>query len=288
MRSSYHPILLFVAALAASCGPSADERAAAHAAALSNAEEEALSLLEAQQDSIADVLAEQPPLTANERYQLRQFLNAEQVAAARRLGVDPPADTADVRRLVREGQLVELEDSTRYWVVRELTHSFPYVTEDAHAMLTELGQRFHARLDSLGLPPFRFEITSALRTGALQEDLRGGNPNASRSTSSHEFGTTVDIAYRDFAPPADAGADLPLDVPDSLDIGREDLERLERDVRAEAAGRLVEVASEHASNLKGILGNILKDMQEEGASLPLHERGQAVFHVTVGDELSEG
>jgi hypothetical protein len=266
----------------AACGPDSQERQAAEAerqAALDSAESLALEQVAARIDSVDAILGEQPPLTSNDRYQLRQHLNPKQVATARRLGVDPPADTAEVERLLGEAALVELEDSTRYWTVRELTHSFPYVTDDAHAMLTELGRRFQVRLDSLGLPPYRFEITSALRTAELQEDLRGGNPNAARSTSSHEFGTTVDIAYRAFSPPVQpAGTPFPATADLEPDARRELADRLAR----QEADRLAELAAQRASNLKAILGGVLKRMQDEGTSLPLYERGQAIFHITVG------
>ena len=272
----------------AACGPDEQARQEAEAerqAALDSAETLALESVAARIDSVDAILGEQPPLTSNDRYQLRQHLNPKQVATARRLGVDPPADTAEVKQLLEEAALVELEDSTRYWTVRKLTHSFPYVTDDAHAMLTELGRRFQTRLDSLGLPPYRFEITSALRTAELQEDLRGGNPNAARSTSSHEFGTTVDIAYRDFSPPVQpAGTPFPATVDLTPDARRELADRLAR----QELDRLEELAAQRASNLKAILGGVLKEMQEEGANLPLYERSQAIFHITVAEEMDDG
>lgn len=269
------------------CGPDAGEREAARRAALDAAEARALDQVQARLDSVDAILEQQPPLSSDERYQLRQYLNAKQVEAARRLGVDPPRDTAEVRALLRDAALVALEDSTRYWTVRKLTHSFPYVTDDAHGMLEELGRRFQDRLDSLGLPPYRFEITSALRTAELQQALRGGNPNASRTTSSHEFGTTVDIAYRAFSPPVQPEG-VPVAFPDSLDLEPAAREELMEQLAQEEAERLEELASERASNLKGVLGHVLEAMQEEGANLPLHERSQAVFHVTVGDTFPAG
>lgn len=281
------PATLLALALVA-CGPDAREQQAAEAdrqAALDSAETLALERVAARIDSVDAILGEQPPLTSNDRYQLRQHLNPKQVATARRLGVEPPADTAEVKRLLEEAALVELEDSTRYWTVRKLTHSFPYVTDDAHGMLTELGRRFHARLDSLGLPPYRFEITSALRTAELQADLRGGNPNAARSTSSHEFGTTVDIAYRAFSPPVQPeGIPFPATTDLDPEARRELADRLAR----QEMDRLEELAAARASNLKGILGGVLKGMQEEGANLPLYERSQAIFHVTVAEETGDG
>jgi hypothetical protein len=97
--------------------------------------------------------------------------------------------------------LIALPDSSEWWVLRELDRSLPYVTPHTREILEELGRRFHARLHEHGLPLFRFDITSVLRTEEQQEALRRRNRNASCITSSHEFGTTFDIAYLNFAAP---------------------------------------------------------------------------------------
>src|SRR5690606_38994327 len=101
----------------------------------------------------------------------------------------------------RDGRLVELEDSTELWAVRELDHSEALVTPDARALLTRIAERFQQRLAEMGLPRYRVEVTSVLRTAATQADLRQTNPNAAAGTSTHEFGTTLDIAYSSFAAP---------------------------------------------------------------------------------------
>ncbi|HEU0301708.1 MAG TPA: DUF5715 family protein, partial [Longimicrobium sp.] len=109
-------------------------------------------------------------LTAREVGNLRLDRNATQVATARSLGVRVSGE-AEIQRLAREGRLVELADSTEHWILRDMDHSTPYVTPDARAMLLELGRRFHARLDRLGLPRYRMKVTSALRTDETQADL---------------------------------------------------------------------------------------------------------------------
>ncbi|MBW3535183.1 MAG: hypothetical protein KY453_08205 [Gemmatimonadetes bacterium] len=85
------------------------------------------------------------------------------------------------------------------WVVRGLDHSRPVVTPDPLALLEEIAERFHASLDSLGVPPVRLEVTSALRTVESQADLRRSNSNAAGGQSTHEYGTTLDLAYSGFA-----------------------------------------------------------------------------------------
>lgn len=263
-------------ALAAACSPGPDPDARAEA--LEEAEELAVAIVEERAEHADDLLDELPKLSDRIRRQLRTHLNRVQVATARRLGVRPVRDSAQVAALVEAGRLVPLGDTTDYWIVRPLTHSVPYVTPATRAMLVEVGQRFHARLDSLGLPRFRFEISSALRTRAMQASLRRGNSNASRSTSSHEFGTTVDVAYLSFAAPASLHHATLL--PDSVPVASDTL-------RSHAMTRLDTIGVRHAPHIEGELGAVLQAMQRDGSVLTLRERGQPVFHITVARPVAD-
>jgi hypothetical protein len=197
-------------------------------------------------------------LGAREVGNLRLDKNATQVAVARRLGT-PAAGESEIRRLVREGRLVALGDSTEWWVLRDMDHSTPYVTPDARAMLMELGRRFHARLDSAGLPRYRMKVTSALRTADTQEDLRKINSYASMTTSAHQFGTTVDVSHERFAVPADTG-----DV----------FWALESDT-------LEEIGKEHSKAMQALLGRAIVSMRAEGILFVMMENKQPVYHFTL-------
>ena len=216
-----------------------------------------------------------PGLIASIRRDMRRHLNDAHVAAARRSGVGPVRDSAHVAALVRSGDLVQLPDSTRWWVLRDLSMSMPYVTPDTRAALEEIGRRFHTRLDEHGLPPFRLDVTSVLRTGKQQAALRRRNANAAETTSSHQFGTTLDIAYLSFAAPQS------LDHPSLTPApGRQ----LPRPLRRELTTRLDSLATRHAPHLEGELGAVLQELQRDGAVLPLRERSQPVFHITVAQD----
>lgn len=194
------------------------------------------------------------PLGAREVAGLRQDVNAEQVATARRLGIRPGGEAA-IQALEREGRLVALGDSTEYWVLRDMDHSVPFVTPDTRAMLVELGRRFHARLDRLGLPRYRMKVTSALRTDETQADLRKTNSYASRTTSAHEFGTTVDVSHERFAVPA---------------------------ARVEGETEMLEaVGKEHAKVLQAELGRAIAGLRDEHALHVMMENMQPVYHMTV-------
>jgi hypothetical protein len=250
-----------------------------------------------------------PGLILSVRRTLRRHLNDEHIARARALGVAAVADTAAIHRLVDAGQLVLLPDSTRHWIVRELDQSLPYVTPDKLTALQELGDRFHERLTSAGLPPFRFEISSALRTSELHRLLRARNANASQKESSHEFGTTVDIAYNEFsAPTADAwaswrrsasrasgnGAASGDSVSSGIGAASADSaasantadDRLRARLDAIAIAHLDSLGNTYSDHLKGELGAVLDVMQEEGRLWPLYERSQPVFHTTLAGRSS--
>lgn len=233
--------------------------------------EEELAQVESRLDSL-------PGLILSVRRTLRRYLNDDHVARARGLGVPAPADTAAIERLAAAGELVRLQDSTRHWVVRDLDQSLPYVTPEKERALEQLGDRFHARLREAGLPPFRFEISSALRTAQLQQVLRARNPNASQTQSSHEFGTTVDIAYNEFSPPSMAEWAPWRDAVTGAD---EASARLRRQLDAIAEVRLDSLGNTYSDHLKGELGAVLRTMQEEGRLWPLYERSQPVFHTTL-------
>jgi hypothetical protein len=138
-------------------------------------------------------------------------------------------------------------------------------------MLVEVGRRFHAELDSLGLPPYRMEITSVLRTPETQADLRQSNPNASQVVSAHEFGTTLDIARARFSAPA------PSEIQRVISVAPSTIP----EVQETAAAALDSVADRHSSALQAALGRVLIRMREEGMLLVMMERQQAVYHTTV-------
>lgn len=226
-------------------------------------------------DSARDAFREVRGLTRDERADLRRDGNAKQVAVAQSLGVRAKGDE-QVARLASSGTLVQLEDSTEHWVLRDLTHSVPFVTPDTKAMLEEIGRRFHERLDSLGLPRYRMEVTSVLRTPESQADLRSSNANAAKSVSAHEFGTTLDVAHIRFSAPAPTA--LAAEVPSAPERTAE--------LRAEEAAVLDEIAEENAAALQAELGRVLREMREERKLRVMMERSQAVYHMTVARRLA--
>jgi hypothetical protein len=163
-------------------------------------------------------------------------------------------------------------DSTSTYVVRELDHSLPYATPGAEALLRDLGLRFQQVLrEEYGLPPFRLVVSSVLRTPETQADLRRTNPNAARSTSTHEYGVSIDVTYEAYA--------APLAPTTALDLG--DAQSLEPHLRAVEARLFERAAAQKSREFTAILGRILAEMQDEGAVMVTFEERQPVFHLTV-------
>lgn len=244
-------------------GRAADERIAQPAPLTAADSAAARARIEAAADSLRAAFGQASVLTPREVAELRFDVNATQIATARRLG-RRVSNEAEMERLRRSGRLVALEDSTEHWIVRRMEHASPYVTPDAAAMLVELGRRFHARLDSAGLPRYRMRITSALRTDADQAALRRVNANASQIVSAHEFGTTVDVSHERFAVPA-----RPLAAGGAQPLPELEVEMLE------------EVGQEHSRVLQAELGRAIWEMRQEGGLHVMMEDAQPVYHMTV-------
>jgi hypothetical protein len=216
------------------------------------------------------ILSPLPVMTPGEESALRRFLNDSHLARARQLGVRAEDEDA-LDSLVAAGRLTELEDSTRYWIVRPGS-SPAHVVPELRAVLEVVGARFQGRLAEMGVPPYRMEITSAFRTAERQAHLRRSNANAAAGVSSHEYGTTVDLSYAAFAPPAE----VPAEIIDGV------AEDLRPHIRRIADLAFESVSARKSRELGRIFGHVLSEAQDEGIALVIYERQQTVFHLTVG------
>ena len=84
----------------------------------------------------------------------------------------------------------------------------------------------------------------------------------------------MDIAYTAFPPPAELPESLRVEVPAGL---RPHLERV-------AALALESVSARKSRELQKILGDVLREAQDEVIVLVTLERLQSVYHVTVARE----
>jgi len=138
--------------------------------------------------------------------------------------------------------LAEVTDN-RFYQLKPLTHSQPYLIPEAIDMLNEIGYRFQQRLSEKKYNNYRFRITSMLRTEEGQCSLSHRNRNATEH-SAHLYGTTVDISYKNFY-------NTKTDT--------------------------IESSYEAAQTLT----NVLIEMRQECKLLAVREHKQSCFHLTV-------
>jgi len=98
---------------------------------------------------------------------------------------------------VKEGKLVEVNEGNGF-VIKGMTHSYPYLTKDGKDLLLEIGKRFREKISGTRLSGSKFKITSMTRTTDKLKELREVNPNAS-AFSPHLYGNTFDISYIRFS-----------------------------------------------------------------------------------------
>ena len=118
-------------------------------------------------------------------------------------------------------------------------------------------------------------VGDAIRTEEAQVDLRRTNSYAARSTSAHQYGTTVDVSHERFAVPAGprAGSGAAAQAP----AGAWEME----------AEMLEEVAREHAKALQAELGRALAELRAAGAVHVMMENKQPVYHFTLARRFAQ-
>jgi hypothetical protein len=172
--------------------------------------------------------------------------------SAKRMGIKPFATNAAMEEelpgLLRRRKLKALEEKADSYRLKNLTHSQPYLVPEAVELLEEIGERFHDKLKELNLPPYYLMVSSVLRTDESQQGLSKRNINATQNESSHIYGTSFDISYKEFLPKHEKPA------PEGF--CRHDM-------------------------MRHPLAEVLTEMSEEGRCLVIREVKQACFHITV-------
>ncbi|HEY6915718.1 MAG TPA: DUF5715 family protein, partial [Paludibacter sp.] len=118
--------------------------------------------------------------------------NEIQLIHARTNGLKQPFATNDefnerIGDLVRKSVLVQVTEN-RFYQLKSLSHSQPYLIPEAIDMLNEIGYRFQKRLQEKKYNIYRFRVTSLLRTEETQYNLSHRNRNATKSISCHLYG----------------------------------------------------------------------------------------------------
>jgi hypothetical protein len=191
----------------------------------------------------------EPDYTGKIKVDWYRDYNDEHLHWAKRNGIPPFKTTQDfhegIKDLVRDDRLEKIS-TNKYFVVKSLSHSHPYLTPRAANLLEDIGKRFRKKLDDNGMSNYSYEITSLLRTKESQRSLSRSNVNAANNTS-HMYGTTFDIAYRNV-------------------------------VKRPLPWMKVEVADAKAIKL---LSETIGELRREGRCVVVTERIEKCFHITV-------
>ena len=172
-------------------------------------------------------------------------VNDTQIVAAQEFGIEP-LKTRDEIDSVLIASLSTVETSNLFFV-EKLTHSVPYLTNNASDLLYTIAETFQDKLRNKGLAQYQIIVTSLLRTEDDVRRLQRVNRNAVRK-SCHMYGTTFDIAYNCFQQ-VDSLADFEGDV-----------------------------ASHKV--LVNTLGETLKELRDNERCFIKYERRQPCFHIT--------
>ena len=140
-----------------------------------------------------------PPVTPSDKF---NDLNWEHLVHAKHNGIKTPfacdSDlTANIDNLVKKSVVIKVTEN-KFYQIKELTYSHPYLIPEAVDMLNEIGYRFQKAMEEKHQNHFKYRITSLLRTEQTQNKLCRRNRNATKSQSAHMYGTTVDISYKNF------------------------------------------------------------------------------------------
>ena len=131
--------------------------------------------------------------TANSYEKTFNDLQKTQKAAALKNGLPPfksrTALEKECQALCQGNRLVKISSNDKY-IVRDLTHSVPYVVPKVDTLLNDIAVSFQEKTGSKA----RFVVTSVLRTEEDVKKLQKVNGNAT-SSSCHCNATTVDISY---------------------------------------------------------------------------------------------
>ncbi|HMR82364.1 MAG TPA: DUF5715 family protein [Niabella sp.] len=110
--------------------------------------------------------------------------------AAKKFGIPPIKDQAQVNSLVKKKKLVLIFPQRGYTIAR-LTHSRPYLNARSYKVLKEIGASFYTKSKKK-----TFTVTSVTRTLYDQKRLARVNRNAvTTKLSSHNYGCSFDISY---------------------------------------------------------------------------------------------
>ena len=144
--------------------------------------------------------------------------------------------------LLKNSELIKIENS-KFFIIDNLTHSYPYLTEDGSNLLNKVGKLFNLKISNSDLKDTKFIVTSLTRTTeSINRLQKSGNKNSNKQ-SAHLFGECFDITYKRFS------------------------------------NRYVKLKPCHLNYLKEVLAGVLYDLKKDKKCWAITEKRQPCFHV---------
>jgi len=104
---------------------------------------------------------------------------------------------SDKNEVLNNSELIKITNSD-FFIIDNLTHSYPYLTEDGENLLNNIGEGFNSKIANSDLKHSKFIVTSLTRTTESINRLLEVNPSAI-SNSAHQYGECFDITYNRFS-----------------------------------------------------------------------------------------
>ena len=144
--------------------------------------------------------------------------------------------------LLKNSELIKIENS-KFFIIDNLAHSYPYLTEDGSNLLNKVGKLFNLKISNSDLKDTKFIVTSLTRTTeSINRLQKSGNKNSNKQ-SAHLFGECFDITYKRFS------------------------------------NRYVKLKPCHLNYLKEVLAGVLYDLKKDKKCWAITEKSQPCFHV---------
>ena len=104
---------------------------------------------------------------------------------------------SDKNEVLNNSELIKIANSD-FFIIDNLTHSYPYLTEDGENLLNNIGEGFKSKIANSDLKYSKFIVTSLTRTTESINRLREENASAVIN-SPHQYGECFDISYIRFS-----------------------------------------------------------------------------------------
>jgi len=200
--------------------------------------------------------------------ELRKYLLPAHLRAVRSGDIQPLSQDSDINDFIKKGLLVPLDPGADdFYFFYNVPQKYRYATITTKKGLDMVVNRFQEKLrQKAPVPPVKIAVSSVLRPGAYQKNLKGSNKNAS-DESTHSYGRSFDIFYDDFY--------VILPVYDKIPWLAEPIFEQFRKKCGFMLGDSLR------RQFRAVLSDTLIELQNEGILYAIFEKRQSCYHITI-------